>query len=105
MPRVGLSLDHAQQLVPRAIAREAMIPLPHRLPLPEPPRRITPRHPGPIPEHDALDHLTMITPQTTTTHRLRHQRLDPSPRCLAEFNRSEERRVGKECRSRWSPYH
>ena len=21
------------------------------------------------------------------------------------FNRSEERRVGKECRSRWSPYH
>ena len=22
-----------------------------------------------------------------------------------EFNRSEERRVGKECRSRWSPYH
>ena len=24
---------------------------------------------------------------------------------LAEFKRSEERRVGKECRSRWSPYH
>src|SRR2546430_10975232 len=23
----------------------------------------------------------------------------------ATFNRSEERRVGKECRSRWSPYH
>ena len=22
-----------------------------------------------------------------------------------EFERSEERRVGKECRSRWSPYH
>ena len=22
-----------------------------------------------------------------------------------ENNRSEERRVGKECRSRWSPYH
>ena len=22
-----------------------------------------------------------------------------------EFYRSEERRVGKECRSRWSPYH
>src|SRR2546425_4018695 len=37
------------------------------------------------------------------------------PRCRARFrrshpgagvrNRSEERRVGKECRSRWSPYH
>ena len=23
----------------------------------------------------------------------------------AEVTRSEERRVGKECRSRWSPYH
>src|SRR2546426_11223376 len=26
-------------------------------------------------------------------------------RCFAEKRRSEERRVGKECRSRWSPYH
>src|SRR2546426_12575484 len=24
---------------------------------------------------------------------------------LRTYNRSEERRVGKECRSRWSPYH
>ena len=24
---------------------------------------------------------------------------------FCEVNRSEERRVGKECRSRWSPYH
>ena len=24
---------------------------------------------------------------------------------ILEYNRSEERRVGKECRSRWSPYH
>src|SRR5258708_28406252 len=26
-------------------------------------------------------------------------------RALPEWSRSEERRVGKECRSRWSPYH
>ena len=26
-------------------------------------------------------------------------------RQIAEIHRSEERRVGKECRSRWSPYH
>src|SRR5256886_17157780 len=26
-------------------------------------------------------------------------------RVRAELRRSEERRVGKECRSRWSPYH
>ena len=25
--------------------------------------------------------------------------------CQASASRSEERRVGKECRSRWSPYH
>src|ERR1051325_11030651 len=25
--------------------------------------------------------------------------------CASEQMRSEERRVGKECRSRWSPYH
>ena len=25
--------------------------------------------------------------------------------CILYTNRSEERRVGKECRSRWSPYH
>ena len=24
---------------------------------------------------------------------------------VLDMNRSEERRVGKECRSRWSPYH
>ena len=24
---------------------------------------------------------------------------------ITDINRSEERRVGKECRSRWSPYH
>ena len=27
------------------------------------------------------------------------------PRAMVEKMRSEERRVGKECRSRWSPYH
>jgi len=26
-------------------------------------------------------------------------------RCAIYTRRSEERRVGKECRSRWSPYH
>ena len=31
--------------------------------------------------------------------------LIPSRELLISFIRSEERRVGKECRSRWSPYH
>src|SRR5256885_10772022 len=29
----------------------------------------------------------------------------PAGLFIAAFPRSEERRVGKECRSRWSPYH
>ena len=31
--------------------------------------------------------------------------LDNPHRLLEDTVRSEERRVGKECRSRWSPYH
>src|SRR3712207_7035170 len=31
--------------------------------------------------------------------------LEQQRRIRAEQQRSEERRVGKECRSRWSPYH
>src|SRR5256886_11616390 len=32
-------------------------------------------------------------------------RLGPVNGCRMQVKRSEERRVGKECRSRWSPYH
>ena len=31
--------------------------------------------------------------------------IDYEPDGVANIRRSEERRVGKECRSRWSPYH
>ena len=33
------------------------------------------------------------------------QVIEPLNRLSFLFARSEERRVGKECRSRWSPYH
>src|SRR5256886_7668237 len=33
------------------------------------------------------------------------RKLEPLPLTEEIFHRSEERRVGKECRSRWSPYH
>ena len=32
-------------------------------------------------------------------------RFQTNGKSLSPFSRSEERRVGKECRSRWSPYH
>src|SRR5260370_19651146 len=37
----------------------------------------------------------------------KYEKCDPaeSRRPGRDSNRSEERRVGKECRSRWSPYH
>ena len=38
--------------------------------------------------------------KTEMLQKLQYQRLKE-----AELVRSEERRVGKECRSRWSPYH
>ena len=34
-----------------------------------------------------------------------HNGTTPIPKVDIEAKRSEERRVGKECRSRWSPYH
>ena len=37
--------------------------------------------------------------------RLRREEVEPVQSFGVELLRSEERRVGKECRSRWSPYH
>src|SRR2546422_11463716 len=40
-----------------------------------------------------------------TRARTEHARAEDARRHSEEQYRSEERRVGKECRSRWSPYH
>ena len=40
-----------------------------------------------------------------TADRLREMLADIFPDAAKAHRRSEERRVGKECRSRWSPYH
>src|SRR2546430_14935687 len=50
-----------------------------------------------IPRLEGLQHLVSFFEQVGSQ---RLVRLLPVPRA-----RSEERRVGKECRSRWSPYH
>src|SRR2546426_12292504 len=47
----------------------------------------------------ALDTSSSLAPPTAVLH-------PPSPTFPSRaLTRSEERRVGKECRSRWSPYH
>ena len=49
-----------------------------------------------ISENRAIDWTNPIEPQNVTLEEYRAE---------IELCRSEERRVGKECRSRWSPYH
>ena len=52
----------------------------------------------------------MMVLLTACTKDLRFDSFDPTTSILkwvitGDKNRSEERRVGKECRSRWWPYH
>ena len=50
----------------------------------------------------------IITKETDYALRILRVLLDGEKHSVAEMSeteRSEERRVGKECRSRWSPYH
>src|SRR2546427_8229418 len=45
-------------------------------------------------------------PRHSTLAEILYQGRDPfSRKVIIDKGRSEERRVGKECRSRWSPYH
>ena len=69
-------------------------------------------------EKIVLRHSIGVTPETKllaavfgqalgdlhSTHTERIERIR-ARHFLANDHRSEERRVGKECRSRWSPYH
>ena len=47
--------------------------------------------------------MDQTNPLAELTHKRRLSALGPGG--LSKRSRSEERRVGKECRSRWSPYH
>ena len=47
-----------------------------------------------------------MTESTNDKHQQRQQKVKEQVDArVAAAQRSEERRVGKECRSRWSPYH
>ena len=54
------------------------------------------------------EHVVQALGNALTQQRLHHAYLFTGTRGLGKTTvttRSEERRVGKECRSRWSPYH
>ena len=52
-----------------------------------------------IPAKIPIFRLSPKAPDTIPTN------VGPPEQPISPPNRSEERRVGKECRSRWSPYH
>src|SRR2546422_8544519 len=55
-----------------------------------------------IPTHLRVEYLTILTLTLDTPNPRFSWNLSPRNETK---KRSEERRVGKECRSRWSPYH
>src|SRR2546429_6014121 len=59
---------------------------------------------GEIDESTAADRRAHLNAAAAHWHLCRLS-LDIVDRARRPFPRSEERRVGKECRSRWSPYH
>ena len=67
--------------------------------------RIFSTHPAPEDEK-IFQALADRLPQSSDPYIIASSRLDEKKNILGLVNaRSEERRVGKECRSRWSPYH
>ena len=63
----------------------------------------------PIPEVEACTAFTTadvaLVSLADGNNRLKVDAMNTDPEFWKVFSRSEERRVGKECRSRWSPYH
>src|SRR5260221_9744846 len=60
---------------------------------------------GFLENEDSLMRLRFLRMNAPCRRRLAVDGLFDFVSLLAEIRRSEERRVGKECRSRWSPYH
>ena len=54
---------------------------------------------------DSLKQKAMTDPFSNAHRLLKEAQIIATKICEKRRSRSEERRVGKECRSRWSPYH
>src|SRR3712207_661714 len=60
---------------------------------------------GPVPPRTLAQRLQELEEAGIVERRVIDARPPRVEYRLTELGRSEERRVGKECRSRWSPYH
>src|SRR2546430_10676063 len=60
---------------------------------------------GPLWSHGSFPSASVFGERGATERSSPTQRSNPSIGGPLVLQRSEERRVGKECRSRWSPYH
>src|SRR3989454_11877390 len=102
--RVGLGhaqhLDHVRGDLRAGVLERREVP---DLPL------VEDRHAGraapDLEQRDAQLLLVLRQHRVRCRQRLEHEIQHAVPRALHRLARSEERRVGKECRSRWSPYH
>ena len=56
-------------------------------------------------EDEVDDFLTLLAEDVEKMRNENYQLKETVKKLSSELTRSEERRVGKECRSRWSPYH
>lgn len=61
---IGADQEGVDHLTPDPVLGPGAMPLPHRLPGPEPLGKIPPSHPAPIAENDPLDDLPVSLPQT-----------------------------------------
>src|SRR5258708_32510985 len=58
-----------------------------------------------VPEHGTMFTLALVRFPPTATKEIQYLNAKGALTYTDIAGRSEERRVGKECRSRWSPYH
>ena len=52
-----------------------------------------------------LDDVTLVASTNNASTAIEYMEKFLPDAVILDLERSEERRVGKECRSRWSPYH
>src|SRR3712207_7148284 len=60
---------------------------------------------GAAPDPELIGAGSGVVTRALVSRQIQTIRNDLGPLTARQFARSEERRVGKECRSRWSPYH